>query len=294
MKALVFGSMNVDLVFKVSSIVEEGQTISASSMAKNAGGKGANQAIALAQAGMKTYLAASIGPDGLFLEDMLKDKGVDASLVTHLDSPSGQAIIQVDSKGRNCIIVLSGANGNVSEALIDEKLSGFRKNDWLVLENEIPMIDAIAAKAKAKGMKVCLNPSPANEAARAVDPADVDLLIVNEAEAEFLAQKKDMDYPEILQCLGQIYETAEIVLTASSKGACSIDESGAFVMVSSPKVKVVDTTGAGDTFLGYYLCLRSEGSSIEESLEGACYAASLACTKMGAARSIPSRSELDF
>jgi ribokinase len=292
MKIFVYGSLNIDLVFSVDRIVTPGETISSSSLGKNAGGKGANQAAALAKAGMETWIAGKIGKDGVFLLEALESYGVHTELVVQYDGPSGQAIIQVDKNGQNSIVLFAGGNGLVNRYEIEKCLSFFEKGDLIVLQNEISNTALIMEKAKSSGLKVALNPSPWNEQAGKLPIDLADILFINEIEGAGLAGLENtIPVTEILDQLCTRYQKTEIILTAGPRGAyygCGKNRAKGEIM----DVPVVDTTGAGDCFSGYYLAARERGLSIQDSLDIAGKAASITVSRKGAMESIPFKDEV--
>jgi ribokinase len=288
MKALVFGSLNIDLIFSVDHTVLPGETISSWSLEKSAGGKGANQAAALAKAGMATAMAGKIGEDGRFLLDLLSSYGVDTGrVVVDKEGATGQALIQLDKKGQNAIVLYPGGNHRISAEEADRALEDFGKGDIIVLQNEILLTADIMRKARSRGLKVCLNPSPYNEKAERLPLDLADLLFVNEIEGAALAALgSGAPAPEILEALAARFPESEIVLTVGREGAWygygKTREKGNIV-----DLPVVDTTGAGDTFTGYYIAARAEDYSVREALGFACKAASIAVSRKGAMASIP-------
>ena len=148
---LNFGSVNIDNCYQVRDFVRAGETISALEVTRHAGGKGFNQSVALARAGAKVCHAGCIGEDGLFLRDMLHAEGVDTDFLRVTDSPTGNAIIQVNARGENCIILYTGANGCVTEDYADEVFSRFGPDDVLLVQNEISSLPYIIEKAREKG-----------------------------------------------------------------------------------------------------------------------------------------------
>jgi ribokinase len=292
MKTFVYGSLNIDLVFSVDHIVSPGETISSLSLGKNAGGKGANQAAALAKAGMETWIAGKIGKDGIFLLELLESYGAHTELVVQYDGPSGQAIIQVDKSGQNSIVLFAGGNGLVNQHEIEKCLSFFEKGDLIVLQNEISNTALIMEKAKSSGLKVALNPSPWNEQAGKLPIDLADILFINEIEGAGLAGLENtIPVTEILDRLCARYQKTEIILTAGSRGAYY----GFGTMRAKGKivdVPVVDTTGAGDCFSGYYLAARERGLSIQDSLDIAGKAASITVSRKGAMQSMPFKDEV--
>jgi len=292
MKTLVYGSLNIDLVFSVDHIAAPGETISSFSLSKNAGGKGANQAAALAKAGTETWIFGKIGKDGVFLLELLESYGVHTEKVVQYEGPSGQAIIQVDKNGQNSIILFAGGNGLIKPDEISKCLSFFEKGDLVVLQNEISNTALIMEKAKSSGLKIALNPSPWDEQAGKLPIELADILFINEIEGAGLAGVENTVPPtEILDQLCMRYQKAEIILTAGSKGAfygCGKIRAKEEIV----NVPVVDTTGAGDCFSGYFLAARERGLSIQDSLNIACKAAAITVSRKGAMESIPFKDEV--
>jgi ribokinase len=291
MKVLVFGSLNIDLVFTVDHIVIPGETISSSGMTKSAGGKGANQAAALAKAGMEVYMAGKIGQDGRFLLSLLESYGVNSRHVFRYEGATGQALIQVDKDGQNSIVLYSGGNDQITKEEILTVLSEFGPGGIIVLQNEIINTDLIIIEAKKRGLTICLNPSPYNEKIEKLPLDLVDLFFVNEIEAAALANhraggKTVSSPPEILDCLVPVFPKSEIILTAGKDGAYY----GSGLIRAKGNIlelPVVDTTGAGDTFTGYYLAARARDYSVAGALNIACKAASLTVSRAGAMEAIP-------
>ena len=297
MKILVYGALNIDLVFTVDHIARPGETISSGFLWKSAGGKGANQAAALAKAGMETYMAGKIGNDGRFLLELLESYGVNTERVLIYPGATGQALIQVDKNGQNSIILYAGGNGEIQQNEIDGALESFGAGDMILLQNEIPHIGAIMEKAKKQGMKILLNPSPLDESIGKLPLDMVDVFIVNEIEAAALAAETSHALPEltppplILDKLSERFPASEIILTAGKEGAYyaagTIREKGEIIVLP-----VVDTTGAGDTFTGYYIAAREKQFGVPEALKLACKAASIAVSRKGAMQSIPNKDEV--
>lgn len=289
MKILNFGSLNIDKVYAVEEIVRGGETVDSLNFSESVGGKGLNQSIAVAKAGGIITHAGCVGKDGSMLIEALTENSVDTSFIKTIDVASGQAIIQVDKAGQNCIILYHGANYEVDKAYIDEVMSHFDKDDILILQNEISNIDYIIEVASKKSMKIYLNPSPINESLKLYDMEAISGIFVNEHEGAYLAGSTDVE--EILNNLANKYPKLEIILTFGDKGAyyrhgdCNIFQ-------PAYKVNAVDTTAAGDTFTGYFLALRQQGKSIEESLNLASKAASITVSRKGASISIPKLDEV--
>ncbi len=281
-KLLNFGSLNIDYTYAVKDIVLSGETIKASDMQTNIGGKGLNQSVAFAKAGGCVFHAGKIGKDGLFLKEYLDKNHVNTDYVDIGNTSSGHAIIQVDEQGHNCIIIYGGANREITTQYIDKVLSDFTNEDVLLLQNEINNIDYIVKKAHEKGMFTVLNPSPVTDLD--VPLEYIDCFILNEHEAEAIFKTSDVE--ELIIKMKETYPKACFVLTLGSKGAIYIDQEQT-VRVDAVKTKAVDTTAAGDTFTGYFLNSVMTGNDPKSALELAAKAAAITVSKNGAAESIP-------
>lgn len=291
MKLLDFGSLNIDDVYTLHHIIRPGETLSSDSYHKNEGGKGLNQAVALAKAGQPVYMAGAIGEDGLFLKQYLEENGVFTDHLQVLPTPTGHAMIMVDESGQNSIVLYGGSNRAVTQEMIDGILQHFSEGDVLLLQNEISELSYLIRSAKARGMTVVLNPSPISESLK-IGPLNlVDWLILNEIEGADLTGETEPD--AILNRLLSIYPACRIVLTLGSEGACYADAHRRVFQPAFP-VEPVDTTAAGDTFTGYFLHSILNGASVEAALIRASKAASVAVTRPGAGRSIPVSREIDL
>ncbi len=285
--------MNLDMVYSVSHITLEGETISARDLEKKQGGKGLNQAVALARAGADVSMAGCVGEDGRELVETLQDSGVDTGLIREIASPSGHAIIQLDEKGANAIIVYGGANDKITPGIIDEALEKFSEGDYVLLQNEISNVDYAIHAAKKRGLKVAFNPSPISEKLMEYPLDLVDVFILNEIEGQMLSGLCDCaNHEEILDALQTKFPGAEIVMTLGSKGVSYSGIRGRF-FCPAKTVKVVDTTGAGDTFCGYFLACILKGVPVKDALEKATKASALSIGKKGAAPSIPTMAEVE-
>ena len=296
MKILSFGSLNIDYVYSVPHFVKKGETLSAKDLNVYTGGKGLNQSIALARAGVETYQAGAIGTDGMFLLEQLKEAGVKTDLVKILDDVrTGNAIIQNDDEGDNCIVLFGGANQAITKEQVDEVFKDFTNEDYLLIQNEINELSYIVEKAKEEGMKIILNPSPMNEKIMKLPLDQIDYFILNEIEA---MQILKMDKPEeidgkyIASLLHERFKDATIVLTLGSEGSVCISDDE-YVEQSIYKVKAIDTTAAGDTYTGYFIAGILNGKTIKESMDIASKASAIAVTRQGAAPSIPVLEEVE-
>ena len=291
-KILNYGSLNIDHVYQVGAFVQAGETISASAYQTHTGGKGLNQSIALARAGAEVYHGGKIGRDGLALKHFLEQNGVDCRFLTVDEQvATGHAIVQVAPSGENCIIIYGGANAAITHDEIDRALAHFTAGDYLLLQNEISNTEYLITQGHARGMKVILNPSPiTEELLRCPVLHALDWVILNETEAA--AFSGETERQACIRKLKTIFPSAGIVLTAGCAGAvCFADGEECFVPAASYG-GAVDTTGAGDTFTGYFFAGIGAGGNIKESMLLAAKASALAVTRKGAAEAIPRRNEL--
>ena len=295
MKVLCFGSLNIDYTYKVPHFVKKGETLASERLQVFGGGKGLNQSVALAKAGTEVYHAGSIGQDGMFLLDMLKDAGANTDFVKILDTVrTGNAIIQNDKSGDNCIILYGGANQAITREQVDEVMSHFESGDYLVLQNEINELGYIVEKAHEKGMIIVMNPSPMNEKILALPLDVINYFILNEVEAAQILGKEDKgeeSWEQIADDLLKKFPQATIVLTMGSEGSVFKNQKET-VCQSIYKVQAVDTTAAGDTFSGYFIGGILGGLSAKEAMDQASKASAIAVTRKGAAPSIPLLAEV--
>lgn len=290
MKKLVFGSLNIDRTYSVERFVKPGETISAGRMELFCGGKGFNQAIALARAGSEVYFAGAVGADGEILLEELKRNHVRLDFVKKTRGASGHAVIQVDREGQNCIMILAGANGEISREDVDRVLRNFEKGDLILLQNEISNMDYILRQAQKKEMLIALNPSPCDSRVKDYDLNSVNYLLVNETEGAAIAGCSGED--EVLEMLHACYPETNIVLTRGAQGSSYIGENGEKVNCGIYAMPVVDTTAAGDTFTGYFLSEVLRHGQVREALETASIASGIAVSRPGASSSIPSYQEV--
>lgn len=287
MRFLNYGSVNIDLVFTVDHIVKGGETLQSTSLTRSAGGKGANQSAALAKAGSSVFHAGKVGFDGAFLLELLSSYGVDVSNIQSYEGATGQALIQLDSNKQNAIILYSGGNGAITTEEIDRTLEQFNSGDMLVLQNEIVHTEYLIRKAKQRGLKVCMNTAPFDPSLLSLPLDLVDILVANEIEGAGLAgMEMTADYKTILERLVTRYPNSEILLTIGKQG-CWYAFKDLRIHHGIYETQVVDTTAAGDTFIGFYLASIARGYSIRQALQYASKAAGLAVSRPGAMASIP-------
>lgn len=290
MKILNFGSMNIDYVYEVHNFVTSGETKLSENLKIFSGGKGLNQSIALAKAGVSLYHACILGKDGLFLKEQLQNEGVNTDLIEYVDSKSGHAIIQVDSKGDNCILLYGGSNQLITREYVDRVLSYFCKDDFIILQNEINQLDYIINCAYERGMRIVLNPSPINEKLKKCALEKVSYFMINEIEGKALTE--ETEGIQIIEKMHDLYPTSSIILTLGENGSIYKDKASIFTQ-QVYKVKVSDTTAAGDTFTGYFIAALCSGMTIEDCLKRAAIASGLSVSKNGASVSIPYKKEVD-
>ncbi len=285
MKALVFGSLNIDCVFHLPHLVRAGETIASSAFIRNEGGKGLNQAAALGRAGAETYIAGAIGQDGAFLREFLEECGVRTAYLRTVEQPGGQAIIQVDQSGENAIILYPGANRTIPDEMVPETLSHFSAGDYLLLQNEINQSPRLISEAYERGLITVLNPSPFTPDIMNWPLEKLQWLILNEIEG---ADMTGLREPEsVLDALRSRFPGCGLVLTLGEHGVICDDTEERIRVPAFPVPDPVDTTGAGDTFTGFFIRTRMLGLPLRQGLSIASRAAAAAITRPGAARSIP-------
>ncbi len=284
MKIINFGSLNIDHVYQVEHFVQPSETIASSDYQMHCGGKGLNQSIALARAGANVYHAGKIGRGGEHLLTKLSEAGVDTTLITTGEVPTGHAIIQVSPEGENSIIVEGGANRTITPSEVDRVLSTTSDNDWLVLQNEINDISLILEATINRSYSVVFNPAPMTPDIQHLPLELVDILIINEVEGVNLTNEQQPT--AILDSLLKKYPTMKIILTSGKFGATYVDKNQR-IHQEGFKVEAVDTTAAGDTFIGFFIASLSSGLQVNEALRIGCQASSISVTRPGAADSIP-------
>ncbi|MFI2488942.1 ribokinase [Promicromonospora kroppenstedtii] len=293
-RVTVVGSVNADTSLRLAALPKPGETVLAREAAGSLGGKGANQAVAAARAGARVRMVGAVGrDDGAPLAGALAAEDVDTALLTRSERPSGRALVLLDDAGENSIIVVPGANAALDDDAVRRACADLSPGDVLVLQHEIPAATSrlAAATASAAGAAVIWNAAPAP--VRAADLVEhVDLLVVNEHELGAVARLlglepagAEADVAAVAARLG-----TDVVCTLGAAGAL-VYRSGAHVRVAAPVVTAVDTTAAGDTFVGYLAA--SWHLPLSEAVRRAAQAGALAVTRHGAAPSIPTRAEVE-
>lgn len=290
MKILSFGSMNIDNTYSVDEFVQPGETMTAKNLSKFCGGKGLNQSIALASAGADVAHFGCVGEDGYILLDMLKSRGVNTDSVIKIDNiTSGHAIIQVDSHGQNSILLYPGANRRMTPELIDRELEKYSCGDWLLIQNETNCLEYIMRAANKKGMKIAFNPSPMDGTVSTLPLELVDLFLVNEIEGAAVTGKEITE--EITAEFEKLFPNAAVILTLGKKGSIFKSEKD---MLFQPSYcgTVKDTTGAGDTYTGFFIANYINGVSPQECMRIAAMASTVQISRDGAAIAIPKKQEV--
>ena len=289
MTVIVFGSANVDLVMPVSTLPMPGETVLTQDYHAVPGGKGANQALAVKRAGVPANFVGAVGKDhyadcalSLLREESV---GLEATLVS--DRPTGCAVVMVDAEGENSIVVASGANLDVRAHQVSDAL--LKSNRVLILQQEVSFEEneSLGCRAQQAGLQIVLNLAPATQIPTGL-LANTNFLIVNEVEAAFLAgEQTQVSMTDLAEHLADTYDCGTLI-TRGHEGCVGASGDERAFGVDAPGVEVVDTTGAGDTFTGYFaVLLAQEHLSLRQCVAGATQAASLACTRMGAQSGIP-------
>lgn len=289
MKILNFGSCNIDIVCGVDHIVRPGETISADTVEHFVGGKGLNQSVALANAGAEVYHAGCIGKDGDILRSFMENAGVNLKYLRVTDGKSGQATIQVDKNGENAIFLYKGANHEITQEYADSVLADFSDGDFLVIQNEINNVEYIVEKAHERGMKIIFNPAPFNENASEIDLSKLYCIIPNETECAGYSGSED--YKAFADFIREKHPDLKAVVTLGKEGCVYIDRNNE-ILQPAYSVKAVDTTAAGDTFVGYFVAEISRGKEPYEAIKTACAASAITVSRKGAAPSIPKLDEV--
>lgn len=290
MKILNYGSLNIDYVYNVDTLVEAGTTKSDKGFTTMAGGKGLNQSIAISKAGLsEIYHAGNIGRNGEFLKLTLLEHNVKIDYIKKSNVDTGHAIIQISDDAEHTIIVHGGSNYNNEKDIINQVINEFDENDILLIQNEINDVAYIIEKAFEKKMRIFLNPAPFDEKVFAYDLHKIDTLILNEQELYLLVKCKNFD--ESIKLLKK-YDV-NIVITLGEKGGKYFARDMKEYSYPCYDVDVVDTTAVGDAFVGYFIAGIGSQKSIKYILDRSSKAGALTATKIGSAISIPSSEDVD-
>ena len=297
-KALVIGSLNMDMTVKVEELPKLGETIFGNDFYESCGGKGANQAVAVSKLGMKTEMIGMVGKDsqGEKLIQNLNKYGIISDNVIKSDELTGRAIITVDKKGDNNIIVIPGSNFKITKEHIQAKQDVIASSDVVILQNEIPSetVEFSLLKAKELGKITIFNPAPARKLSEKVFK-NTDYLILNETEMEeiFEIEFNDKEYTEKISGKKKEYGIKNIILTLGDKGSILFSEDNNIKKYDVYKVKAVDTTAAGDSFIGAFTMKICEIGNPDEAIKYATAVSAIVVTRQGAQDSIPTREEIE-
>lgn len=293
------GSINLDHLYQLDHFVRPGETIASESYQCLLGGKGANQSVALAKAGAQVKHVGAIHHNDRVIIEQLESLGVDTELIQQLDVPTGHAIIQLTKEAENSIILYQGANHALTEKQVGSVLSQAIIGDWVLLQNETNLIEYTLHKAKEHKVKVAFNPAPMDVSLTRKVLGFVDLLIVNEVEAMDLVGTEDVD--STIEAFPRIYPELSVLMTLGKAGVCYFSGNKSSgnksngderLLVEAFSVDAIDTTAAGDTFIGFCLSSLMKGEDIAQSITFACAASAICVTRLGAASSIPTEQEV--
>lgn len=298
-KIFVIGSSNTDMVVKSEKLPAAGETILGGAFLMNAGGKGANQAVAAAKLGANVTFVCKTGNDifGKQAIQGFQKEGINTDFVfTDTENPSGIALILVDAKGENSIAVASGANGNLQITEIAKVIEQISVNDTVLLQLEIPIptVEFAIKECFERGAKVILNPAPATILSESIFKY-IHIITPNETEAELLTGIKVTNLATAEQAALNLMEKGikNVIITLGSQGAYLKNENKN-CLIPTTKVEAIDSTAAGDVFNGALAVALSEGKDFEHAIQFACQAAAISVTRMGAQTSAPFRSEVNL
>ena len=295
-RAVVVGSLNLDYSIGLERMPKPGQTVSADSLRLSPGGKGANQAYALGKLGCKTAMIGAVGKDdaGRLLTGNLRSVGVDVSGIRESDTPTGQAFITVERTGENAIIILAGANGEVSPADVDRGRKLIEDADCLVMQLEVPVETVLYAArlAKSLGKTVVLDPAPAVSGLPEELFALADFVKPNETELAVLTgmPTDTVEHCEAAAKLLLQKGAGTVLVSLGSKGVLAVGKGNESILVPAVESEVVDTTAAGDCFTAAFVS--AYDGDLKKTLLYANTAASIAVSRPGAQASIPSAEEV--
>ena len=290
-KVINIGSINIDNVYQVDHIVVPGETIASSDLKIFVGGKGANQSVAIARAGIEVFHVGKVGEDGISAKDFLNSCGVNTDYIEVATdgTPTGHAIIQLDSESENSIILFQGCNHKLEEASVKSVIDKMTEGDIMVLQNEVNDMAKWIELGHEAGLRICFNPAPCDSSVKEYPLHLLEWLILNETEGAILSGVEGNE--QVINKLQELYPNTKIIMTLGSKGACLIDGERR-IEQEAEKVQVVDTVAAGDTFAGYFVAGIVDGLSEKEALARANRAAGICVGRAGAAQAIPSIDEL--
>ncbi|WLH66762.1 ribokinase [Pseudomonas sp. FP2309] len=291
-KVVIVGSLNMDLVTRASRLPRAGETLIGQTFSTVPGGKGANQAVASARLGADVAMIGCVGSDayGVELRDALRVEGIDCQAVGTVDGSSGVALIVVDDSSQNAIVIVAGSNGELTPASLRGADAVLQAADVIVCQLEVPMdtVGYTLKRGRELGKVVILNPAPASAPLPGDWYASIDYLIPNESEATALSGVVVDSLDSAKVAATQLIKAGagKVIITLGAQGALFAD-GGRFEHLAAPVVKAVDTTAAGDTFVGGFAAALANGKSEAEAIRFGQVAAALSVTRAGAQPSIP-------
>ncbi|WP_106803198.1 ribokinase [Pseudomonas sp. S5D5] len=291
-KVVVVGSLNMDLVTRASRLPRAGETLVGQTFSTVPGGKGANQAVASARLGAEVAMVGCVGSDayGTQLRDALQVEGIDCQAVSIVDGSSGVALIVVDDNSQNAIVIVAGSNGQLTPASLQAFDAVLQAADVIICQLEVPMetVGYALKRGRELGKTVILNPAPASAPLPAEWYASIDYLIPNESEASALSGVTVDSLDSAKVAATQLIKAGagKVIITLGAQGALFTDGQ-VFEHLPAPKVKAVDTTAAGDTFVGGFAAALANGKREAEAIRFGQVAAALSVTRAGAQPSIP-------
>jgi ribokinase len=295
---VVIGSSNTDMVTKTERLPSPGETVLGKTFLMAAGGKGANQAVAAARMGGEVVFIAKVGDDifGKQAVKLFEQEGIDTSFIaTDPVNPSGVALITVDARAENCIVVASGANANLLPDDLSKAEEKIKNASLILMQLEIPLqtVEYVAEIASIKNIPLVLNPAPACALSDEL-LSRIYIITPNQKEAEMLSGIAISDKTSAENAAKALAARGVkvVLITLGEKGALLLDN-GVFHWIPSPTVKPLDTTAAGDVFCGALVAALAEGKPVKDAASFACVAAALSVTKMGAQSSVPTRKEVE-
>ena len=294
---VVIGSLNMDLVTRAPRLPRGGETLIGHSFATVSGGKGANQAVAAARLGARVAMVGCVGNDdyGVQLRDALLAEQIDCQAVSIVEDSSGVALIVVDDNSQNAIVIVAGANGAMTPAVIDRFDAVLQAADVVICQLEIPdaTVGHALKRARAQGKTVILNPAPASRPLPADWFGAIDYLIPNESEAAALTGLPVDSLQTAEAAANRLIAmgAGKVIITLGAEGSLFANGKG-FEHFPAPKVQAVDTTAAGDTFVGGFAAALASGKSEVEAIRYGQVAAALSVTRAGAQPSIPTMSDV--
>lgn len=296
---LVVGSSNTDMVIKTNHLPRPGETVLGGTFFMNPGGKGANQAVAIARLGGMVSFICKTGSDifGHQSQQLFEEEGIDTSYIfSDPKNPSGVALITVDSHAENCIVVASGANANLLPSDLEKAEEAIEQAELILMQLEIPMdtVEFVAETARKRNKRVILNPAPAQPLS-AVLLSRLYMITPNETEAEMISGVMITDEVSAREAAQVIRKMGveNVIITLGSKGALVYSDH-MVELVPAVQVEAIDTTAAGDVFNGALTVALSEGRDLKEAVGFACKASAISVTRVGAQSSAPYRNEVDI